>query len=75
MISDDMEMGAITNSTPVTLAAVQFLQNGGDMVMIAHHREVADSVYDAILAAVSNGTLPRSRLDQAVNALLALPPT
>ena len=75
VISDDMEMGAITNSTPVALAAVQFLQNGGDMVMIAHHLEVADSVYDAILAAVQNGTLPRSRLDQAVAALQALPQT
>ena len=75
VISDDMEMGAITKSTPVTLAAVQFLQNGGDMVMIAHHLDVADSVYDAILAAVQNGTLPRSRLDQATAALQALPKT
>jgi beta-N-acetylhexosaminidase len=73
VISDDMEMGAITNSTPVTLAAVQFLQNGGDLVMIAHHLAAADSVYDAILAAVENGTLPRSRLDQAVASLQALP--
>jgi beta-N-acetylhexosaminidase len=75
VISDDMEMGAITNSTPVTLAAVQFLQNGGDMVMIAHHLAAADAVYDAILAAVDNGTLARSRLDEAVAALQALPQT
>jgi beta-N-acetylhexosaminidase len=75
VISDDMEMGAITNSTPVTLAAVQFLQNGGDMVMVAHDLAVADATYDAILAAVQNGTLPRSRLDEAVAALQALPKT
>ena len=75
VISDDMEMGAITASTPVTLAAVQFLQEGGDMVMIAHHLEVADQVYDAILAAVRDGTLPRSRLDDAVAHLEALRPT
>jgi beta-N-acetylhexosaminidase len=73
IISDDMEMGAITNSTPVTLAAVQFLQNGGDMVMIAHHLSVADATFDAIKAAVISGRLPRARLDEAVAALQALP--
>jgi beta-N-acetylhexosaminidase len=73
IISDDMEMGAITNSTPVAVAAVQFLQNGGDMVMIAHHLQVADATFNAIKAAVVSGRLPRSRLDEAVAALQALP--
>ena len=73
IISDDMEMGAITNSTPVTLAAVQFLTNGGDMVMVAHHLSVADATFNAIKAAVLSGVIPRSRLDQAVAALQALP--
>lgn len=73
IISDDMEMGAITKSTPVALAAVQFLQNGGDMVMIAHHLSVADATFNAIKAAVVSGRLPRARLDEAVAALQALP--
>lgn len=73
IISDDMEMGAITNSTPAPEAAVEFLVNGGDMVMIAHDLSVANATYDAIKAAVASGRLPRSRLDQAVAALQALP--
>jgi beta-N-acetylhexosaminidase len=73
IISDDMEMGAITASTPAPEAAVEFLINGGDMVMIAHHLSVANATYDAIKAAVASGRLPRSRLDQAVAALQALP--
>jgi beta-N-acetylhexosaminidase len=73
IISDDMEMGAITASTPVPEAAVEFLVNGGDMVMVAHHLSVADATYDAIKAAVATGRLPRSRLDEAVAALQALP--
>ncbi len=73
IISDDMEMGAITASTPVPEAAVEFLVNGGDMVMIAHHISVADATYNAIKAAVASGRLKRSRLDQAVAALQALP--
>ena len=42
-------------------------------VMIAHHLSVANAAYDAIKAAVASGRLPRSRLDQAVAALQALP--
>jgi len=73
IISDDMEMGAITATTPAPEAAVEFLVNGGDMVMIAHHLSVANATFDAIKAAVASGRLPRSRLDQAVAALQALP--
>jgi beta-N-acetylhexosaminidase len=73
IISDDMEMGAITATTPAPEAAVEFLVNGGDMVMIAHHPSVADATYDAIKAAVASGRLKRSRLDEAVAALEALP--
>ena len=73
IISDDMEMGAITNSTPTPEAAVQFLVAGGDMVMVAHHLAVADATYDAIKAAVVSGRLPRARLDEAVAALETLP--
>ncbi len=73
IISDDMEMGAITTTTPAPEAAVEFLVNGGDLVMIAHHLSVADATYDAIKAAVLSGRLPRSRLDDAVATLQALP--
>jgi beta-N-acetylhexosaminidase len=73
IISDDMEMGAITASTPAPEAAVEFLVNGGDMVIIAHHLSVADATFNAIKAAVASGRLKRSRLDEAVAALQALP--
>jgi beta-N-acetylhexosaminidase len=72
ILSDDMEMGAITASTPTPEAAVEFLIAGGDMVMVAHHLSVADATYDAINKAVQSGRLPRERLDEAVAALAAL---
>lgn len=75
IISDDMEMGAITNSTPTPEAAVEYLLAGGDMVMVAHHLSVADATYAAIKSAVLSGRLPRSRLDDAVATLEAVPPT
>ena len=73
ILSDDMEMGAITSSTPAREAAVEYLLAGGDMVMIAHDLDVADATYDAVRNAVLSGRVPRSRLDEAVASLQALP--
>lgn len=73
ILSDDMEMGAITSSTPTPEAAVEFLLAGGDMVMVAHDLSVADATYDAIKAAVVSGRLPRQRLDDAVDMLASVP--
>ena len=75
IVSDDMEMGAITKSTPAPEAAVEFLIAGGDMVMIAHHLAVADATFDAVKHAVATGRLPRARLDQAVATLQELSAT
>lgn len=72
ILSDDMQMGAITASTPTPEAAVQFLAAGGDMVMVAHDLAVADATYDAIKAAVQSGRVPRQRLDDAVAAVATL---
>lgn len=72
ILSDDMEMGAITASTPTPEAAVEFLAAGGDMVMVAHDLQVADTTYEAIRSAVQSGRLPRARLDEAVARLAAL---
>ena len=75
IISDDMEMGAITSSTPTPEAAVEFLLAGGDMVMVAHDIAVADATFEAIKAAVQSGRLPRARLDGAVQRLAELAAT
>ena len=75
ILSDDLEMGAITAQMPTPEAAVRFLLAGGDMVMVAHDMAVADATYEAIRAAVMSGRLPRRRLDDAVSTLLALTAT
>ena len=75
ILSDDMEMGAITSSTPTPEAAVEFLIAGGDMVMVAHHLPVADATFDAIRSAVGSGRLRRARIDDAVARLQALGPS
>jgi beta-N-acetylhexosaminidase len=72
IISDDLQMGALSAEFPPPSAAVHFLVNGGDMVIVSHDIAVADATYDAIHAAVLNGTYPRAQLDRSVQKLLNL---
>lgn len=72
IISDDLEMGALSPAYPPTVAALRFLENGGDMVIVSHHLEVADQVYAAIHDGVVSGAYPRRQLDVPVRRLLGL---
>ena len=72
VLSDDLQMEGVTAQITTPEAAIRFLVNGGDMLMVAHDLAVADATFDAIKAAVIAGRLPRSRLDEAATRLAAL---
>ena len=72
IISDDLQMGALSPEFPPPGAAVRFLANGGDMVIVSHDIAVADATYDAIHMAVLSGRYPRTQLDASVQKLLNL---
>jgi beta-N-acetylhexosaminidase len=72
IISDDLQMGALSPQYPPPSAAVRFLVNGGDMVIVSHDIAVADATYDAIHGAVLSGSYPRAQLDASVHTLLNL---
>src|SRR6266700_1815428 len=72
IVSDDLEMGSLIPSDSPPAAAVRFLKNGGDMVIVSHDLAVADATYAAIHLAVLNGTYRRAQLDASVQRLLSL---
>jgi beta-N-acetylhexosaminidase len=72
IISDDLQMRALGPEFQPPTAAVAFLVNGGDMVMVSRDITVADATYDAIHVAVLGGIYPRTQLDAAVQRLLGL---
>jgi len=72
IISDDLQLGAVSPEFPPPTAAVRFLSNGGDMVIVSHEIAVADATYDAIHQAVLGGVYPRTLLDASVQRLLSL---
>ena len=65
-------MGALSPEFPPPAAAMRFLTNGGDMVIVSHEIAVADATYDAIHQAVLGGIYPRTQLDASVQRLLSL---
>ena len=88
VISDDMQMGAIVEKYELEKAAIQAIQAGVDVVMIANNprtvknadgtertiQNIQDTyrVRGAIITAVENGTIPRERIYESVDRILEL---
>ncbi len=66
-ITDSLDMGAITAHYPAGEAAVQAVLAGDDMLLVS---EGFDPACDAVTQAVSDGTIPPERLDEAVGRIL-----
>ena len=69
IITDAMEMGAITQQYTSAEAAVGSLKAGVDIVL--GPRYFTDA-FDAVMAAVNNGTLTEERINQSVRRILKL---
>ena len=67
IVTDSLAMGAITDAYTPGEAAVQAFQAGCDILLMPDGLAEA---YDAVLAAVQNGTISEERLDQSVNKIL-----
>ena len=69
IITDGMEMGAITQHYTSAEAAVGSIQAGVDIVLGPRNFVEA---FDAVLNAVNNGTISEERIIQSVRRILAL---
>lgn len=72
LVSDDLEMKAITDHYGVAEAAVRGALAGVDLFLVCHHAEAQRAAIDAIAAAVAGGRLPRGRVEEANRRLDAL---
>lgn len=72
IITDAMEMGAITNTYSSGTAAVKVLEAGCDMILAPKDFKAA---YSAVLEAVRSGTLSQTRIDESVYRILTLKQT
>ena len=69
IVTDAMDMGAITQQYTVAEAAVGCLQAGADIVLCPKDFVKA---FDAVVAAVENGIISEARLNQSVRRILLL---
>ncbi len=69
-ITDDLEMGGITNSLSGSEAAWRALKAGADIVMMCHTFDEQARTFEKIKEKVLSGDLPIERLDEAVLRVL-----
>lgn len=72
IISDDMTMGAIVEHYDIRDAAVQFIQAGGNIVLVGHDAEKEKQVIQALRDAVNSGKISTETLDERVYDVLKL---
>ncbi|MBN2496552.1 MAG: beta-N-acetylhexosaminidase [Deltaproteobacteria bacterium] len=72
VITDDLEMRAVSGHIGVGAAAIQALQAGADLIMVIWTPRRKREVHDALLAAVRDGTISAERLDRSVRRILRL---
>jgi len=70
IITDDLEMGAITENMSVADAAVAAVAAGNDMVMVAQTAANQNAAYDALLAAVKAGKLKEDEINKSVTRII-----
>jgi beta-N-acetylhexosaminidase len=70
IITDDLEMGAITENLSVSEAAVTAVEAGADIVMVAHTLDEQIATYEALLEAVNTGQIPEERINESVVRVL-----
>lgn len=72
VVTDDLTMGAITQSYSVGEAALQAFKAGNDILLVAHEEENIDEAVERIKTAVSNGEIKESDIDESVERILTL---
>jgi beta-N-acetylhexosaminidase len=70
-ITDDLGVGAVKATTPVTAAAVESLRAGADMIQVASPRDQR-GVAEALVEAAEDGVIPADRLAEAAGRVLEL---
>jgi beta-N-acetylhexosaminidase len=72
IVSDDLEMGAISALCPMGEAAVRTAAAGHDLLLVCHTAPAQRAAYEAVLAAYRDKTLPLAALERSMARLDAL---
>ncbi len=71
VITDCLEMHAISETVGTARGALLALQAGADMALICHTLETQRETFQLLLEAARSGELPLARLNEAVERIFA----
>jgi len=72
IITDDMEMNAISKRYSMGDAAVRAVLAGADIILISSYGKNIKVIFDAILQAVKDKKIPIAKIDEAVKKIIEL---
>ena len=72
VLTDDLSMGAVTQSYGLGEAAVLAVEAGCDILLVCHGQDSVPAVRTALLEAVASGRITAERLDESVYRILRL---
>lgn len=70
IVTDDLEMGAISRHYGFDRAGVEAILAGADLVLVCHDYAHETAVYNGILKAVKSGEISKDRLDTSVRRIV-----
>ena len=70
--TDDLTMGAVSNTYGMGEAAVMAVEAGCDLLLVCHGADNLTAARDALLEAADSGRLSPERLDESVKRILSL---
>jgi len=70
VVTDDLAMAGASGGGPPARAAVEAVEAGVDLLIISSPPQQQADAYDAVVAAVESGEIPRERVEASVERLL-----
>lgn len=72
IITDDLEMQAISKNWDLGEAAIKSVEAGTDILLVCHTIENQQKVYNAVVQGVNDGKIDENRIDESVRRILRL---
>jgi beta-N-acetylhexosaminidase len=72
IITDDMNMGAITKNYGIEQSAIQAIKAGNDILLHVSSEEDLLRAYNAVISAIENNEISQGRIDESVYRILKL---
>lgn len=72
IVTDDLRMEAATRGGTVSLAALEAVESGADMMILSGAAEEQEAAYEAVVRAVESGDLPCERVYESAERVLRM---